>query len=476
MGAGPSLEAKSAVKRDLGAGLDYPQGMMKWPDLLSTRRLGRGEPRPADDQRSPYEIDVDRFVFCSAFRRLQSKMQVHGPSLTSDRPDDYVRTRLTHSLEASRVGRSLGQLAGRYLIERRLVHGVSPADIGHIVSGAAIAHDVGQTPFGHEAEQAISSWWTESPLAAKILDGLPPEFAWELTRFEGNAFGFRLLTRLEGWQAHGGLQLTGAMLGSYTKYPWSGGLPPDRRPHPMKYGIFSSELDLFREVAETTGLIPRGPGIWCRHPLAHLTEAADDICYLIVDVEDAVQIGALGFAEGEAMLAPLAAIEREIYGALEGVERKLTYLRARAISTLIADVNRVWRDRHDQILAGEDIPPLLDDTPHGALLAKIGAVSRRKIYRGGGRAETTLIAGNVIGVLLDCFGAMLIDRERVAQDADLSAHDQAVLSLLTRERHQGSEMPRGRAGWVREMMDHIACLTDGAAIRQARLLKGGLGF
>src|SRR5579862_8965489 len=110
-----------------------PPPMMSWTELLSTRRLGRTEPRRADDQRSPFEIDIDRFVFCSAFRRLQSKMQVHGPSLGSDQQGDFVRNRLTHSLEASRVGRSLGQLAGRFLIERRLTDGISAADVGHIV-------------------------------------------------------------------------------------------------------------------------------------------------------------------------------------------------------------------------------------------------------------------------------------------------------------------------------------------------------
>src|SRR6201996_3143877 len=153
--------------------------MMRWPELLSTRRLGQSAPRRTDEHRSPYEIDVDRFVFCSAFRRLQSKMQVHGPSLRSDQPGDFVRNRLTHSLEASRVGRSLGQLAGRFLIERKLVEGITAADVGHIVSGAAIAHDIGQTPFSHEAEQAISAWWASSPLGRSILTGLPPEFSHE---------------------------------------------------------------------------------------------------------------------------------------------------------------------------------------------------------------------------------------------------------------------------------------------------------
>jgi dGTPase len=436
--------------------------MMRWADLLTTKRLGQGERPIGDDPRSPFEIDVDRFVFCSAFRRLQSKMQVHGPSLRSEQPGDYVRTRLTHSLEVSRVGRSLGQLAGQYLVRRGLIEGLGAADIGHIVSGGAITHDVGQTPFGHEGEAAITAWWTSSPLAAEILDGLPPEFRWEYARFDGNAMGFRLLTRLEGWQPHGGLRLTCATLGAYAKYPWGA------RPEPGKYGVFASELDLFREVAATTGLIETAPGVWCRHPLAYLTEAADDICYLIVDVEDAVQVGALTFAEGEALLAPLADIEAAQYAALDGIERKLTYLRARAIATLIADTSRVWSELHDPILAGERVAPLLDQSPHKPHLDAIAAIARGKIYRGRERAETVLIANRTLGVLLDSFVRMALRREGVADDAALSTWEQAVLSFLE------PSLPRERALWVRAVMDHVASLTDIAAIHEARLLSGGL--
>jgi dGTPase len=448
---------------------------MRWPDLLSTKRLGRSEPRPADDHRSPFEIDVDRFVFCTAFRRLQAKMQVHGPVLGADRPTPAVRNRLTHSLEASRVGRSLGQLAGRFLAERGLLGGFAPADVGHIVSGAAMAHDIGQTPFSHEAEQAIAAWWRDAPLGREILSDLPAGIGQELTQFDGNAFGFRLLTRLEGWQPNGGLQLTAAMLGAFTKYPWSGGLPPEAQPLPGKYGIFTSELPLFREVAAATGLIEQAADRWCRHPLAYLTEAADDICYLIVDIEDAVQMGALPFEEAEALLAPLAAIERTVYDTLQGGERRLTYLRARAISTLIADTIAVWCRRHGAMLEGTAIPPLLDEIENEAQIRHIAQVSRRKIYRGGNRAETVLIANRTLTVLLESFAAMLLRRERVAADTLLSIHDQAVLTILTRGRETDPAIPRERAGWVRWMMDHIAALTDPAAMHEARLLTGGLG-
>jgi dGTPase len=448
--------------------------MMRWPELLSTRRIGRKEPRRADDHRSPYEIDVDRFVFCSAFRRLQSKMQVHGPLLGADRPGANVRNRLTHSIEASRVGRSLGRLAGQYLAGRALLGGATPADVGHVVSGAAIAHDIGQTPFSHEAEQAISEWWGSSPLGCQILAGLPPEFGYEFIRFDGNAFGFRLLTRLEGWQPDGGLQLTCALLGAFAKYPWSGGLPPEQRPHPRKYGIFTSELDLFREVADATGLIEQAPGRWCRHPLAYLTEAADDICYLVVDIEDAVQVGALPFREGEELLAPLAAIELPVYRTLDGIERKLSYLRARAIATLIAETADTWCGLHDQLVQGKTLPPLLDQAPHRVQVDLIARISREKIYRGSGRAETALIANRTLRALLDNFAAMLLRRETSQEDSDLSILDQALVSILARERQAGTPFSRRRPVWVREMMDHIATLTDQAAMHEARILAGGI--
>ena len=445
--------------------------MMRWRDLLSTKRLGQRDTRAADEWRSPFEIDVDRFVFSSAFRRLQAKMQVHGPSLDSVEPGDYVRNRLTHSVEVSRVGRSLGQLAGQHLLRHGAVEGVSPADIGHIVLAGAITHDVGQTPFSHEGEQAIASWWSGSALGQEILAGLPEELRWELCDFEGNAFGFRLLTRLEGWQPDGGLQLTAATLGAFSKYPWSGGLPPSQRPIARKYGIFSSELALFREVAAATGLIETAPNVWCRHPLAYLTEAADDICYLIVDIEDAVQVGALSFAEAEELLAPMAAPEAAVYCTLEGVVRRLTYLRARAIATLLTDASDVWAALHDQILRGDPAPELLAQSRFKNQLTQIAEVSRRKIYRGGKRPETVLISSNTLSTLLDGYAATLLRREATTDDNELSVRDRAVLDVFSRARG-GAAVARDRRGWVTELMDHIACLTDRAALAEAKTLGG----
>ncbi len=195
----------------------------------------------------------------------------------------------------------------------------------------------------------------------------------------------------------------------------------------------------------------------------------------MVDVEDAVQMGALSFAEAEALLAPLAEIQPAIYGGLQGIERKLTYLRARAISTLIASTAAVWRDQHDRMLAGEAIAPLLGQTAHQHHLAMVRSISRQKIYRGSARADTVLIANRTITVLLDNLAGMLLRREQAADDTALSIHDQAILAILSRYRELPSALPRDRAGWVRELMDHIAALTEPAAMFEARLLTGGLG-
>ena len=301
---------------------------------------------------------------------------------------------------------------------------------------------------------------------------MPEAFAHELTSFEGNAFGFRLLSRLEGWHANGGLQLTCATLATFAKYPWCGGLAPAQRPIAAKYGIFTSELELFAEVAAATGLIAEGPGRWCRHPLAYLTEAADDICYLVVDIEDAVQMGAITFAEGEALLAPLAAIEPGIYDGLEGTQRRLTYLRSRAISTLIGETSQVWARAHDGLLEGEPVPALLEQIEHRQATAEIARVSRVKIYRGSARAETALIANRTLGTLLDSIAAVLLRREATVSDGELSIPDQAVLSILMRDHPPDHTIARERAGWVRQMMDHIAQLTDLDAMREARVLAG----
>jgi dGTP triphosphohydrolase len=257
-------------------------GIMEWDRLLLRERLGReGEEIPDRPGRSEFDSDVGRIVFSGAFRRLGRKTQVHPLA-----PNDHVHTRLTHSLEVAHVGRGLGKELGRKIISD-LPQGYSPDDLGTIVHAACLAHDVGNPPFGHGGEKAMSYWFeTNGP---SIFEYLSPEYKRDLMSVEGNAQGFRVVSQIENHPFSGGLQLTYATLGAFHKYPWTS------RKGEGKFGSYISEENLLNRVAEKLGLVATGDSSWCRHPLAYLVEAADDICYSIIDLEDAVELKILPF-------------------------------------------------------------------------------------------------------------------------------------------------------------------------------------
>jgi dGTPase len=256
---------------------------MNWGRLLSVIRLGREEDPPNKDVRSEFQRDFDRIVYSSAFRRMQDKTQVF-PLAESD----YVRTRLTHSIEVSCVGRSLGTLAGAFIAAREGGSIPPAAEFGNVVAAACLAHDIGNPPFGHSGEDAIRGWFQGA--GKTNLDGLSPEESADLEQFEGNAQGFRILTRLENPSNNGGLQLTHATLAVFTKYPRLSvvsGLSGSKDVSEKKFGICAADRAAFERVAVGTGLLSKVDGAWSRHPLAFLMEAADDICYRIVTTHPA---------------------------------------------------------------------------------------------------------------------------------------------------------------------------------------------
>lgn len=268
---------------------------MEWKTLLSTKRIGEEKENITKNGRTPYESDVDRVTFSSSFRRLSRKTQVHPFSR-----NDHIHTRLTHSLEVAQVGRSLGKALGAKIIDK-LPEGKSENDLGSIVQAACLAHDIGNPPFGHAGEEAISHWFASS--GAPFLNGLKGPTRRDLVRFEGNAQGFRILTQTANHLFHGGLRITCATLAAFCKYPWSSRKVVDSE----KFGAFLSEENALNEVAQSTGLILKEKNKWCRHPLAFLTEAADDICYATIDLEDAVELGML--SENDAYNLILSAID-----------------------------------------------------------------------------------------------------------------------------------------------------------------------
>ena len=264
---------------------------MNWNQLLSDKRGKDQKKSNLEGTRSAFEQDYDRVIFSHPFRRLQDKTQVHPLP-----ENDFVHTRLTHSLEVSSVGRSLGKKVGKAILERNseLAKNFDLHDFGGIVAAASLAHDIGNPPFGHSGEDAISEFFSSGQ--GMRYKSLVNDLEWtDLTNFEGNAQGFRILNK----DRYQGLRLTHATLAAFSKYPRQSIIEkcdPNRRSQ-KKYGFFQSERHIFASIAETVGLIPFEDYSWSRHPLAFLVEAADDICYNLIDLEDGCRLGLVTYEE-----------------------------------------------------------------------------------------------------------------------------------------------------------------------------------
>ena len=332
---------------------------MDWKQLLTPKRFGRTEPEDIQWNRTCFQKDYDRLVFSSHFRRLKDKTQVFSLS-----NNDYIRTRLIHSLEVSCVGRSLGRIIGEEIVQRHQLstYGFSASDFGDIVAAACLAHDIGNPPFGHAGEEAIrikfDSWYSENE--NPVEDLLNKSQRTDFNLYEGNAQGFRILTRLEMPYRNGGMQLTCPTLAAFMKYPRESYISPDilnnYQNHSSacsikKYGFFQAEKELFAEVAKTVGLIRRHDNAywWCRHPLAFLMEAADDICYLIVDIEDAYRMGYIPFDKAEYLLQSIAKIDISQLNQPETIKR----LRAKSIDKLVRETAEIFLDSENEILSGK---------------------------------------------------------------------------------------------------------------------------
>jgi dGTPase len=329
---------------------------MNWQQLIDPTRLGKST-SPDGGERTPFQRDYDRILFSSPFRRLKNKTQIF--SLPNN---DYVRTRLIHSLEVASVGRSLGRAIGYEVVKRNNLS-CSEADFGDIVSAACLAHDIGNPPFGHTGESAIGlsfdNWdRNQSPEKTKILEILSNSQKADFRHFEGNAQGFRIVTKLEMKRDRGGMQLTYPTLAAFTKYPRESLIPGDvlngyKGKSAKKFGFFQDEKDLFKQVAETLGLLRRDDRYywWARHPLSFLVEAADDICYSIVDIEDSYRMKCMSFEKAAHFLNSIAQVPAAEFSN-ESENEQIKYLRAKAISILIRDTVSVFLTHEDEILAG----------------------------------------------------------------------------------------------------------------------------
>ncbi|MSO71789.1 MAG: dNTP triphosphohydrolase [Alphaproteobacteria bacterium] len=439
--------------------------MMDWSRLLSARRLGESLAAPSrgEEARGPFHKDADRIIYSSAFRRLQDKTQVQ-PFPGSD----YLRTRLTHSLEAAAVGRSLGGAIGRQVLRR---HGpltadrrvVSEEDFASIVAAACLAHDIGNPPFGHAGEDAIRHWFANDGAVLLTADMSPAERR-DLERFEGNAQGFRILTRLQTWRESGGLRLTAAALGAFSKYPQDSLADPSG-----KLGYFQAERTSFAELASVLGLIPAGPGAWCRHPLAILVEAADDICYTVVDLEDGVKAGKIAFDEAAEPLNAIAGGDRPAYDELDDAMDRIGYLRAKAIGALIEEARAVFLDNEREILAGAYQGSLIDRTKSRAAIDTIRVLARDRLFHDPAKLEAELGGLEVVCGLLTAFGGAL-DRladSGFALDA-LSPRDRRIMRVLPGQ----AQARQSRYELLLRLTDYVSGMTDRFALGLHRRLTG----
>ena len=390
---------------------------MKWQQLISNKRLGQ-EFRHAErfDDRSEFKRDYDRLIFSAPFRRMQNKTQVFPlPGSV------FVHNRLTHSLEVSSVGRSLGDDIAALLKEKYPeLKDTLFEEIGTIVSAACLAHDMGNPPFGHSGEKAIQTFFTEGK-GAELQGMVSPEFWNDITHFEGNANAFRILTHRFKGRREGGFVMTYSMLASIVKYPFASSLAGSHG----KFGFFFSEQEVYQKIVDELGIIqqsaPGEPLCCVRHPLVYLVEAADDICYEIMDIEDAHKLKLLSYQEAASLLLGFFDYETketilkriELEGVSDDNE-KVVYMRARVIGALEHECVKTFVQHEDEILNGtfkgsliKNINPLQREA-----YKRCTEVSKRKIYNSNTVLDVELSGYKIMETLMNTLIAAAVSPDK----------------------------------------------------------------
>lgn len=381
---------------------------MEWKQLISNKRFGQ-EHKHAErhDDRSEFKRDYDRLIFSSAFRRLQNKTQVF-PLPGSI----FVHNRLTHSLEVASVGMSIGNDISRRVIQKRPeLKDTLVEEIGTIVSAACLAHDLGNPPFGHSGEKAIQTFFSEGP-GQKIKPMVSSEFWDDITHFEGNANAFRILTHRFKGRRQGGFVMTYSMLASIVKYPFASSLAGNHG----KFGFFASEAESYRKIADELGIFcksaPGEPLKYARHPLVYMVEAADDICYEIMDIEDSHKLKILSFAETEHLLLSFfdediqqKIRQRIIDEEMTDENEKVVYMRASVIGKLENECVAAFLAHEEEILAGTLEGSLIDHISERQKKAykECEKISYSKIYQSKPVLDIELSGYQIMATLMEVF-------------------------------------------------------------------------
>ncbi|MFT6971544.1 MAG: dGTPase [Roseivirga sp.] len=434
---------------------------MKWLQLLTLN----SKDIQSNHTRTVFDRDFDRIIFSHPFRKLQDKTQVHPLP-----EQDFVHTRLTHSLEVSSVGRSLGRLVGAKLIEKYdgLGELITAHDFGAIVAAASLSHDIGNPPFGHSGESSISDYFIEHKGAYQTSFS---ETEWaDLINFEGNAQGFRLLTKT----AYQGLRLSNVTLATFTKYPRPSliaiGIANKKRKSQKKFGFFETEEATFKNLAEDLGLKKIAENQWCRHPLAFLVEAADDICYHIIDLEDGCNLGLVSYEQTVQLLANIIGdkFQPNKLEAIPSIKERIGVLRALAINQLIDECVVLFMENEETLLNGEFDCSLTNEIPSKEALAQIIEVSISKIYRCRSVLETESAGYKVLNGLLEIF----VPATMASVNQSMSKKDQTYFRLLPDEAQVEITNAKNAYEAIRSVLDYVSGITDSNALNLYRIVTG----
>ena len=415
------------------------------------------------DDRSEFQRDYDRLIFSAPFRRLQNKTQVFPlPGSV------FVHNRLTHSLEVSCVGRSLGNDVANQLLKKHpdLVDS-HISEIGSIVSAACLAHDLGNPPFGHSGEKAISTYFSEGQGMALKKELSPMEWD-DLTHFEGNANAFRILTHQFEGRRKGGFVMTYSTLASIVKYPFSSQLAGKK----SKFGFFLSEEADYQKIARELGIIqlskPDEPLRYARHPLVYLVEAADDICYQMMDIEDAHKLKLLTHDETKGLYMLFFDEKRkkrieEVCRIVTDVNEQIAYLRSSVIGALIKECTRVFPENEKKILAGEFEGALIKHicSPLKEAYENCSAIALQRIYRSSDVLDIELAGFRVISTLID----LMINAVRSPE----KAYSQLLINRVSGQYNVNAPTLYGK---IQAVLDYISGMTDVYALDLYRKIKG----
>lgn len=442
---------------------------LTWTKLLSPERAPRPtsanskveRPYIQKDERTPFEQDYDRIVFSPPFRRLARKTQVHPMA-----SNDHIHNRLTHSIEVASVGRSFAVRVAEIATQRSDLPADDIPKLTWVLQSACLIHDLGNPPFGHAGEEVIREWADEHQFLLFPVERFKPEeleaCKSDWLHFEGNAQGFRFSSRADNPMA-GYLRLTYATLSAAVKYPWSSSDP--RTKEKNKHNCYSTEFDIFDRMATELGL-NLNDNQWCRHPLSFLTEAADDICYRIIDLEDAVEMGICEHQKVHDLFLRIS--KNPAYAWMS-----LSQLRGQAIRSLMDQCWEAFEKDFDAIMNGtrnEDLKSSLDPTCKEQL-REVGAIYGA-IFGHRKKVATELGAYHVLGRILKAFVKTIQSISDSASYDDVHFLSKRTIELTWGRRHVEENLKKPYSWWLSQVMDYVSGMTDDYATRLSREIGG----